>query len=315
MHINLTPPHFFAIDRIKADRNTISPEIYKFWSWQYTYRNEEYQKLRQPLEKFLFKSSQILIPVPIATHTEYCAVFPRTFKGQFGIFEILFPEYDTSIAAVIEKFDHYPAWSISGYTSDFILERMLKGEFRYWERQTPQPKVSREKELILCPRNAALCNRDDRITTVVMDGTTSIVTCAPECIVSMIEQKQNGYQSIINEERHRIRPEAIHRMIGLWLWDYCHEYEVKPAKAMRVLKARHFPEENPEWDASRVDEAKDNPQYVNWYDYRELAVATPALYADYQDACRCIEAAKFLPRQRGMKKAGNSVSSKDNKEK
>ena len=36
----------------------------------------------------------------------------------------------------------------------------------------------------------------------------------------------------------------------------------------------------------------------------------PTLYADYQDACHCIEAAKFLPRLRGVKKTRNSAKSK-----
>ncbi len=47
------PIQLFSEKRITADMRHISGEIYNFWSWQYTYRNQEYQKLRSALEPFL----------------------------------------------------------------------------------------------------------------------------------------------------------------------------------------------------------------------------------------------------------------------
>lgn len=184
---------------------------------------------------------------------------------------------------------------------------MLSGKFRYWERETPPAKVSREMDFHLCLRNADLCTHENRITQLATDGKHQFKVCAPECIVAIKEQEQNIYQEAVNEERARIRPEAIHRMIGLWLWDYCQEHNVKPAVAIYALKKNHFPESNPGWNALRPSEVEKS---TDWYDYREKTTATPTLYADYQDACRCIEAAKFLPRLRGVKKESNTRTSK-----
>lgn len=96
-------------------------------------------------------------------------------------------------------------------------------------------------------------------------------------------------------------------MLGLWLWDYCQEHASYPAGAMRVLVERHFPESHPQWQSPDSGTGKN----LDWYDFREITTAQPTLYADYQDACRCIEAAKFLPRLRGVKKYDNALKSKD----
>lgn len=302
----LEAPHFFTEKRLKGDPSNMSPEIFNFWTWQYTYRNEEYQKLRMPLEKFFRQSAVVFANVPAANHKEYQTAYKR-LTGEFDIFGMMFPEYDAAVNAIIEKFDCYPSWPISDYTSDFILGRMLSGEFRYWERETPPPKVSKEMDFHMCLRNAALCTYENRITQLATDGKHHFEVCAPECIVAVKEQEQNIYQEAVNEERARIRPEMIHRMIGLWLWDYCREHGVKPAAAIRALKKSHFRESNPGWDALKPSEAGKN---TDWYDYREKTTANPTLYADYQDACQCIEAAKFLPRLRGVKKEPNIRTSK-----
>ena len=307
LSIPLEAPHFLTEKRVKADPSNMSPEIYNFWSWQYTYRNAEYQRLRMPLEKFFQQSAVIFANIPITNHKEYQTAYKR-LTGEFDMFGMMFPEYDAAVNAIIEKFDCYPSWPIADYTSDFILGRMLSGEFRYWERETPPAKVSREMDFHLCLRNAALCTYENRITQPATDGKHQFEVCAPECIVAVKEQEQNIYQEAVNEERGRIRPEAIHRMIGLWLWDYCQEHGVKPAAAIRALKKNHFPENNPSWEASKPSEAEKN---TDWYDYREKTTANPTLYADYQDACRCIEAAKFLPRLRGVKKNPNTRTSKE----
>lgn len=246
--VPLEPPHFFTEKRIKGDSSNMSPEIYNFWNWQYTYRNEEYKKLRMPLGKFLRQYAVVFANIPIANHKEYQTAYKR-LVSESDTFGMLFPEYDTAVNAIIEKFDRYPSWPIADYTSDFILGRMLTGKFKYWERETPPSMVSREKEFHLCLRNAALCSYENRITQLATDGKNHFEVCAPECIVAVKEQEQKIYQEAVNEERSRIRPEAIHRMIGLWLWDYCREHSVKPAVAMRALEKKHFPEKNPDWNA------------------------------------------------------------------
>jgi hypothetical protein len=307
--VPLEAPHFYTGKRLKADMTKMSPEIYNFWSWQYTYRNEEYQRLRKPLNLYLRQSDIVFANAAISNHKEYQIAYKRV-AGEYDLFGMMAPEYDSAVNNTIGKFGYYPAWPINGYTSDFILGRMLSGEFRYWERNTPPPKVAREKELHLCLRNAALCSCANWITQTATDGKRTFEVCAPECIVAVKEQEQNIYQEIVNEERSRIRPESIHRMIGLWLWDYCREHGVKPADAMRALKDRHFPKENPGWDTRTIPEIKNSAKNDDWYSYREKTTETPILYADYQDACRCIEAAKFLPRLRGVKKAVKSKPAK-----
>lgn len=309
--ISLEAPHFFTEKRVKADPRKMSPEIFNFWTWQYTYRNKEYQKLRTPLEKFFRQSDIVFVNISVQNHKEYQTAY-RRLCGEFDIFGMMFPEYDAAMDAITEKFDCYPSWPISDYTSDFILERMLSGKFRYWERETPPTFISKEAKFHLCLRNAALCTNEHRVTQPVTDGKRHFEVCAPECIVAMKEQEQNIYQETVNEERSRIRPEAIHRMIGLWLWDYCQGHNAKPAAAMRALKKKHFPENNPGWSVLRPSEVEKS---TDWYDYREKTTATPTLYADYQDACRCIEAAKFLPRQRGVKKETNVHICKEKKKK
>ena len=304
--VPLEAPHFFTEKRIKADPGSMSPEIYNFWSWQYTYRNADYQKLRLPLEKFFRQSGIVFANIPVMNHKEYLTAY-KCLAGEYNTFGILFPEHDAAINATIEKFDYYPSWPIADYTSDFILGRMLSGKFRYWERETPPPKVSREKDFHLCLRNAALCSYENRITQPATDGKNYFEVCSPECIVAVKEQEQLIYQDAVNEERSRIRPEAIHRMIGLWLWDYCQEHSVKPAVAMRALKQKHFPASNPGWNDLRPPEAE---RETDWYDYREKTTATPTLYADYQDACHCIGGAKFLPKLRGVKEQSNIATSK-----
>lgn len=311
LSVPLEAPHFFTEKRLKADPSSMSPEIFNFWSWQYTYRNEEYQKLRMPLVKFYRQSAIVFANIPVANHKEYQTAYAR-LVGESDILGMMFPEYDAAVNTIIEKFDCYPSWPIAGYTSDFILGRMLSGKFRYWERETPPHKVSREMEFHLCLRNAASCTYEHRITQPATDGKNHFEVCAPECIVAVKEQEQGIYQEAVNQERSRIRPEAIHRMIGLWLWDYCREYDVKPAAAIRALKEKHFPESNPNWNAMQSSGAEKN---ADWYDYREKTTATPTLYADYQDACRCIEVAKFLPRLRGVKKESNMRTSQGKKKK
>ena len=75
---------------------------------------------------------------------------------------------------------------------------------------------------------------------------------------------------------------------------------------MRTLEERHFPQDNPHWQPPEGGAGKN----FDWYDFREVTMTRPTLYADYQDACHCIEAAKFLPRLRGVKKTRNSAKSK-----
>lgn len=300
-HIPLQAPHFFTEKRVKADPEQMSPEIYNFWTWQYTYRNENYQNIRKPLDKFVFSSGVTFGNISISNHKEYLSVYKRHI-GETNVFGMIFPEFDNAIDNSIEQFNYYPTWPIKDYTSDFILGRMLSGDFKYWERETPPPKVSREKEFNLCLRNPALCTNDERITQMATDGKNHFKICAPECIMAMKKQEQTLYHEVISEERSRVRSEAIHRMIGLWLWDYCTENNTKVAEAIEALKERHFPLSNPAWDITKIPEIKDTPQNRDWYDFREKVTTSTTLYADYQDAEYCIKAAKFLPRQRGLKK-------------
>ena len=62
-------------------------------------------------------------------------------------------------------------------------------------------------------------------------------------------------------------------------------------------------------------ELASNPANSDWYAYRERTTDNPVLYADYQDACRCIAAAKVLPRERGTRKQSNPLSRKNKSQK
>ena len=305
----IQPPHFFTKHRICADKNTASPEIYNFWNWQYTYRNQNYKKIITPLEKFWMSNGIIFGNVEIATNKEYVSIYSRNI-GSTNFFGMCFPEYDNAISRSIEEFGYYPTWPITGYTSDFILGRILSGEFKYWERETPPAKVSQAKQFTLCLRNPYLCSNENRLVNTMTDGEKQFYVCAPECLEAMKEKEQKTYHSVVNEERSRVRSEALHRMIGLWLWDYCQEHDVRPAEAMRVLREKHFPESNPSWNASLVPELQTNPDNQDWYNFRMRITADSALHDDLSDAERCIDAAKFLPRQRGTKKSDNNKKNK-----
>lgn len=211
-----------------------------------------------------------------------------------------------AINAIVKKFGYYPAWPIVDYTSDFILRRMLSGQFHHWERESPPPLVSREEQFQLCPRDAARCTLEGRKTQAANNGKGRFPLCAADCVAAVQQEEQHLFRSALNEERGRIRAEPLHRMLGLWLWDHCREQGTTPAEAMRALEERHFPESKPHWQPLECGTGKN----LDWYDFREVTTARPTLYADYQDACRCIEAAKFLPRLRGMKKSRNSLKSK-----
>ncbi|MDE7372413.1 MAG: hypothetical protein K2N07_11885 [Desulfovibrio sp.] len=290
-----------------ADERHISGEIYSFWSWQYTYRNAEYRKLRAVLEPFLQGSDAVSIMprLPVSNLKEYQTITGRLETGGC-LAQELFATCNQAIDAMVEKFGYYPAWPIIDYTSDFIVGRMLAGEFRYWERESPPPLVNREEQFQLCPREAAQCTLEGRKVLDVRDGQGVPPLCAAECVAALQQEEQRLYRAALNEERGRIRAEPLHRMLGLWLWDHCQEYGATPAEAMRALEERHFPESNPHWQPPETGTGKN----LDWYDFRELTTARPTLYADYQDACRCIEAAKFLPRLRGVKKERNPVKSK-----
>lgn len=290
-----------------ADQSRISGEIYNFWIWQYTYRNAEYRKLRAVLEPFLhgLDAVSIMPRLPLSNLKEYQTITGRLGAGD-GPAPKLFSSCNQAIDAMVEKFGYYPAWPIVDYTSDFIVGRMLAGEFRYWERESPPPLVNREEQFQLCPRDAARCTQEGRKVRAGGDSHGALPLCAAECVAAVQQEEQRLYRAALNEERGRIRAEPLHRMLGLWLWDYCQEHGATPAEAMRALEERHFPESNSQWQPTETGTGKN----LDWYDFRELTTARPTLYADYQDACRCIEAAKFLPRLRGVKKNRNPVKSK-----
>jgi len=85
------------------------------------------------------------------------------------------------------------------------------------------------------------CTNENRITKMVTDGIKTWETCVPECLVAMQNQGETAYHKVLNEELPRIRKEGLHRMIGLWLWDYfCNEHGVRATEAIRALKARHI---------------------------------------------------------------------------
>lgn len=301
------PVQLFPEKRLMADQSHISGEIYNFWSWQYTYRNPEYRKLRAVLEPFLQGSGDVSIMprLPVSNLKEYQTITGR-LEAEACLAQELFATCNQAIDAMVEKFGYYPAWPIIDYTSDFIVGRMLSGQFRYWERESPPPLVGREEQFQLCPRDASRCTLEGRKVQEVRDGHSEPPLCAAECVADVQQEEQRLYRAALNEERGRIRAEPLHRILGLWLWDHCQEYSTTPAEAMRALEERHFPESNSHWQPPETGTGKN----LDWYDFRELTTARPTLYADYQDACRCIEAAKFLPRLRGMKKERNPVKSK-----
>ena len=301
------PIQLFPEKRLMADPRHISGEIYNFWSWQYTCRNQEYQKLRAALEPFLQGSGPIsIVPcLPVSNLKEYQTITGRLETGD-GPAQELFAVCNQAIDAIVEKFGYFPAWPIVDYTSDFILERMLSGQFHYWERENPPPLVNHEGQFQLCPRDATRCTLEGRKAQAVSDSKGPFQLCSPDCLAAVQRDEQRLYRAALNEERGRIRAEPLHRMLGLWLWDYCREHAASPAEAMRALEERHFPQDNPHWQPPEGGAGKN----LDWYDFREVTMTRPTLYADYQDACRCIEAAKFLPRLRGVKKNRNSAKSK-----
>ncbi|MBD5557629.1 MAG: hypothetical protein HDQ92_03490 [Desulfovibrio sp.] len=302
------PVQLFSEKRLMADQSHLSGEIYNFWSWQYTYRNPEYRKLRAVLEPFLHGSDAVSIMprLPVSNLKEYQTITGRLEAGAC-LAQELFATCNQAIDALVEKFGYYPAWPIIDYTSDFIVSRMLAGKFHYWERESPPPLVERDAQCQLCLRDASRCTLEARKVQEVRDGHGESPICSAECVAAVQQEEQRLYRAALNEERGRIRAEPLHRMLGLWLWDHCQEYGTTPAEAMRTLEERHFPESNSHWQPPETGTGKN----LDWYDFRELTTARPTLYADYQDACRCIEAAKFLPRLRGVKKNRNPVKSKD----
>ena len=296
------PIQLFPEKRLLADLRHRSGEIYNFWSWQYTYRNQEYQKLRAALEPFLQGACSIsIVPcLPVSNLKEYQTITGRLETGD-GPAQELFAVCNQAIDAIVEKFGYFPAWPIVDYTSDFILERTLSGQFHYWERENPPPLVNHEGRFQLCPRDAARCALERRKTQAASNGKSQFPLCSPDCLAAVQREEQRLFRAALNEERGRIRAEPLHRMLGLWLWDYCREHAAPPAEAMRALEERHFPQDNPHWQPPEGGAGKN----LDWYDFREVTMTRPTLYADYQDACRCIEAAKFLPRLRGVKKTRN----------
>ena len=289
------------------ESGTITPAVYEFWNWQYTYRNVKYQDLRRPLEETFHNPDALHYKPPVTNHNEFEAVYGR--QGSIpGPFDLLHPEAEDAVHKSVEIFNYYPAWPILDYTSDFILHRMLTGQFTYLERKSPAAKVSRKNEFNFCLRNPALCENEHGIIKHIKGRGRDITVCDPECIQKINNLEYDAYTKVINQEHPRIRKEGIHRMIGLWLWDYCQEHQVKPAEAMRALRERHFPADNPTWDYQVIPELANNPKNNDWYTYRVRTTDTPTLYADYQDACACVEAAKILPRKRGTQIQKTSLS-------
>lgn len=117
------PIQLFPEKRITADLRHISGEIYNFWSWQYTCRNEEYQKLRAVLEPLLQGSGPIsIVPcVPVSNLKEYQTITGR-LETRDGLGQELFAACNQAIDAMVEKFGYFPAWPIVDYTSDFIFD-------------------------------------------------------------------------------------------------------------------------------------------------------------------------------------------------
>lgn len=186
------PIQLFPEKRITADLRHISGEIYNFWSWQYTCRNEEYQKLRAVLEPFLHGSGSISITpcVPVSNLKEYQTITGRLETGD-GLGQELFAACNQAIDAMVEKFGYFPAWPIVDYTSDFILGRILSGQFRYWERENPPPKIGHENNFQLCPRDATQCTLEGRKTQTAATVNVSSPS-APLTVLPLSSRRNNA---------------------------------------------------------------------------------------------------------------------------
>lgn len=178
------PIQLFPKKRFLADPRHLSGEIYNFWSWQYTYRNQEYQKLRAALEPFLQGAGSIsIVPcLPVSNLKEYQTITGRLETGD-GPPQELFAVCNQATDAIVEKFGYFPAWPIVDYTSDFILGRILSGQFRYWERENPPPLVNHEGQFQLCPRDATRCTLEGRKAQAVSDSkgpsSSALLTALP----------------------------------------------------------------------------------------------------------------------------------------
>lgn len=104
------PIQLFPEKRLLADPRHLCGEIYNFWSWQYTYRNQEYQKLRAALEPFLQGAGSVsIVPcLPVSNLKEYQTITGRLETGD-GLGQELFAVCNQAIDAIVEKFGYFPA--------------------------------------------------------------------------------------------------------------------------------------------------------------------------------------------------------------
>ena len=276
--------------------------------WQYTYRNEKYRKLRSIFKDARPDNSTQKFKFSLSGNKEYELISNYEFIN-LDIPDARRAKYEQTIVKTLKKFNCYPAWPINGYTSDFILQRMLSGEFQYWERETPPFNLSQEKQFHLCLRDATTCTNEKRIVETATDGEFRFIACAPECLISMHNKEMETYQKTINKEHRRIRSEGIHRMIGLWLWDYCNGgRKATYAEAVKALKERHFPVDNPGWSSKAIGGLKVQKEDKDWYDFMLETTLETTLDANFKDACNCITQAKFLPLSRGGKRKKRIVA-------
>ena len=205
-----------------------------FWRWQYVQRNKGYRKLQDSAQRILsdetLKSS--IIPIDM---TEYPMVPPLQMQQHlasavFGKEKRPFSwvaEHVEKLNALTEtsrrKYQIFIAWPLPDYGSDVILQRVLSGEFKYWERPSPPsfpidrpPSISEHKQIDfekLWSKYAKACYE-----VYNLGGYEGLAYAQG---VEKYYNAQKEYGEIVSHEVvKRVRLEAEHRAIGLWLWDY-----------------------------------------------------------------------------------------------
>ncbi|MBU1230225.1 MAG: hypothetical protein KKA55_07940 [Proteobacteria bacterium] len=285
---------YFFIRRLKVSRDDLQIIIYNFWEWQYLQRNQEYRKM---LAAYPFRndgSATIVIAeqLDLFEHFELSEVDLTENLQTAGHYKCL----NRYVRSCITRFGVKPTWRIFGYTSEVILRRMIQGSFRYYERESPTRINFKKEKIFACSHTPSECWRFKNSRPSPFPNTLSIRTCDPSCWQKKSKTEIGRIHEVIHRSRPKIRKEGLRRMLGLLIWDYCQQHNVKSVEsAIKAVTTVIFPEKNPGWEPSDVNEAKDGE---TWDDYRLRLLDERQLYHDYEEACRCIEAVEFLPKRK-----------------
>lgn len=294
--INAFLDHRLSIPLKKArqydlDTHSIGSRAFLFWRWQYVQRNTAYRALQKRASEIL-DDNLIRHKIAQLDLLEVIMVPPLHPPTESPSAADLLPHRRSENVAELKqlneesrnRFNMLVAWPLEDYDSGVILGRILSGEFAYWERPTPPsflldrpPNVSSKNR----ERFEAIWTEFQQLYGNFFSPINQDANSTPLATAAHYDSLRKFDNLYSHEIVTRIRPEAEHRAIGLWLWDHVNNHGGSGAEAAKALVSTH-PDlekyENAQFDRDlrTAREAISQAEYVKTVNARPKKRGRPA---------------------------------------